>query len=137
MVPDMAQKVWAEIFYHLTENSVMFEAILVKHSMVIIIVLNNSHGKQLMTGGPSNVEATLNPNAMTKSTNPWHVSLTYARALKNTCLKTWRGWPQIVKVAQDAALIHAKAYSREQVRKYTDKGAREEVEGIFVKDYSY
>ncbi|TRO84960.1 fructose-bisphosphate aldolase class I, partial [Glycocaulis profundi] len=43
-----------------------------------------------------------------QSPNPWHVSFSYARALQNTCLKTWGGRPENVKAAQDALLpIHS------------------------------
>ena len=43
-------------------------------------------------------EATLNLNAMNQKPNPWHVSFSYARALQNSVLKTWkvrplRSWP--------------------------------------------
>ncbi|KAL2906694.1 Fructose-bisphosphate aldolase 2 chloroplastic [Bienertia sinuspersici] len=44
---------------------------------------------QFLSGGQSEVEATLNLNAMNQAPNLWHVSFSYARALQNTCLKTW------------------------------------------------
>lgn len=44
-----------------------------------------------LSGGQSELEATLNLNAMNQTPNPWHVSFSYARALQNTCLKTWQG----------------------------------------------
>lgn len=44
-----------------------------------------------LSGGQSELEATLNLNAMNQSPNPWHMSFSYARALQNTCLKTWQG----------------------------------------------
>ncbi|XP_041017890.1 fructose-bisphosphate aldolase 2, chloroplastic-like [Juglans microcarpa x Juglans regia] len=44
---------------------------------------------QFLSGGQSEVEATLNLNAMNQAPNPWHVSLSYARALQNTCPKKW------------------------------------------------
>ncbi|KAL5821238.1 hypothetical protein ACOSQ3_023120 [Xanthoceras sorbifolium] len=68
---EVAQKVWAEVFY-LAENNVTFE-------------------------GQSEVEATLNLNAMNQAPNPWHVSLWHARALQKTRLKTWKGKPENVK----------------------------------------
>ena len=43
-----------------------------------------------LSGGQSELEATLNLNAMNKKPNPWHVSFSYARALQNTVLKTWQ-----------------------------------------------
>merc|ERR1711974_36667 len=48
-------------------------------------------GIMFLSGGQSEVEATLNLNAMNKSPNPWHISFSYARALQNTTLKTWAG----------------------------------------------
>lgn len=45
----------------------------------------------LHAGGQSELEATLNLNAMNQSPNPWHVSFSYARALQNSVLKTWKG----------------------------------------------
>ena len=46
-----------------------------------------------LSGGQSELEATLNLNAMNKSPNPWHVSFSYARALQNSVLKSWQVWP--------------------------------------------
>ena len=43
-----------------------------------------------LSGGQSELEATLNLNAMNQSPNPWHVSFSYARALQNSVLKTWQ-----------------------------------------------
>jgi fructose-bisphosphate aldolase, class I len=84
------------------------------------------------------VEATLNLNAMNQSPNPWHVSFSYARALQNTCLKTWGGRPENVKAAQDVLLTRAKANSIAQLGKYTSEGESAEAkEGMYVKNYSY
>ena len=43
-----------------------------------------------LSGGQSELEATLNLNAMNQSPNPWHVSFSYARALQNSVLKSWQ-----------------------------------------------
>lgn len=94
--------------------------------------------EQFLSGGQSEVEATLNLNAMNQAPNPWHVSFSYARALQNTCLKTWGGRPENVKAAQDALLIRAKANSLAQLGKYTPDGESEEAKKeLFVKGYSY
>ncbi|XP_072150360.1 fructose-bisphosphate aldolase, chloroplastic [Setaria viridis] len=61
-------------------------------------------GIMFLSGGQSEVEATQNLNAMNQSPNPWHVS-SNARALQNTCLKTWGGQPENLKAAQDARLF--------------------------------
>jgi fructose-bisphosphate aldolase class I len=96
------------------------------------------HNEQFLSGGQSEVEATLNLNAMNQSTNPWHVSFSYARALQNTCLKTWGGRPENIKAAQEALLIRAKANSLAQLGKYTGEGESEEAKKeLFVKGYVY
>ncbi|KAH0969434.1 hypothetical protein GBA52_028702 [Prunus armeniaca] len=89
-----------------------------------------------LSGGQSEVEATLNLNAMNQAPNPWHVSFSYARALQNTCLKKWGGRPENVKEAQEALLVRAKANSLAQLGKYTGEGESEESkQGMFVKGY--
>ncbi|KAF6136434.1 hypothetical protein GIB67_028653 [Kingdonia uniflora] len=158
---EVAQKVWAEVFFYLAQNNVMFEGILLKPSMVTPgaeckeratpekvaeYTLNLLHrrippavpGIMFLSGGQSEVEATLNLNAMNQSPNPWHVSFSYARALQNTCLKTWGGRPENVSAAQEALLIRAKANSLAQLGKYTGEGESEESKkGMFVKGYTY
>jgi hypothetical protein len=47
-------------------------------------------GIMFLSGGQSELEATLNLNAMNQSPNPWHVSFSYARALQNSVLKSWQ-----------------------------------------------
>ncbi|PQQ00898.1 fructose-bisphosphate aldolase 1 chloroplastic [Prunus yedoensis var. nudiflora] len=158
---EVALKVWAEVFFYLAENNVLFEGILLKPSMVTPgaeakeratpqqvadYTLKLLHrrippavpGIMFLSGGQSEVEATLNLNAMNQSPNPWHVSFSYARALQNTCLKTWGGRPENVKAAQDALLIRAKANSLAQLGKYTGEGESEEAKKeLFVKGYVY
>ncbi|MCU6128212.1 fructose-bisphosphate aldolase, partial [Clostridioides difficile] len=158
---EVAQQVWAEVFFYLAQNNVLFEGILLKPSMVTpgaeckdratpeqvaayTIRLLRSRvppavpGIMFLSGGQSEVEATLNLNAMNQSANPWHVSFSYARALQNTCLKTWGGRPENVKAAQDTLLVRAKANSLAQLGKYTFEGESDEAqEGLYVKNYSY
>ncbi|CAN6463717.1 unnamed protein product [Victoria cruziana] len=145
----------------ISQNNVMFEGILLKPSMVTPgaeckekatpqqvseYTLKLLHrrippavpGIMFLSGGQSEVEATLNLNAMNQGPNPWHVSFSYARALQNTCLKTWGGRPENVKAAQDALLHRAKANSLAQLGKYTGEGESEESkQGMFVKGYVY
>lgn len=189
---EVAKKVWAEVFFYLAENNVLFEGILLKPSMVtpgaqckhratpekvaaytlkllrqrippavpgiMVTILHSEDGCQVccswspfscrwlindffvqfLSGGQSEVEATLNLNAMNQAPNPWHVSFSYARALQNTCLKTWGGRPENVAAAQEALLIRAKANSLAQLGKYTPEGESEEAKKeLFVKGYSY
>ena len=93
---------------------------------------------QFLSGGQSEVEATLNLHAMNQSPNPWHVSFSYARALQNTVLKTWQGRPENVEAAQKSLLVRAKANSLAQLGKYSAEGESEEAKkGMFVKGYTY
>ncbi|KAF2603205.1 hypothetical protein F2Q70_00027618 [Brassica cretica] len=149
---EVAEKVWSEVFFYLSQNNVMFEGILLKPSMVTpgaeskdratpeqvasytLKLLRN----RFLSGGQSELEATLNLNAMNQGPNPWHVSFSYARALQNTCLKTWGGREENVKAAQDTLLTRAKANSLAQLGKYTGEGESEDAkEGMFVKGYTY
>lgn len=193
---EVAQKVWAEVFFYLAENNVQFEGILLKPSMVtpgaeskdkaspatvadytlkllhrrippavpgiMVCDTNQIHNiilslyfkfhslfvhvltkvvfcyVQFLSGGQSEVEATLNLNAMNQSPNPWHVSFSYARALQNTALKTWGGRVENVKAAQEALLFRAKSNSIAQLGKYTGEGESDEAKKeLFVKGYSY
>ncbi|KAK4368114.1 hypothetical protein RND71_011906 [Anisodus tanguticus] len=122
---EVAKQVWAEVFFYLAKNNVMFEGILLKPSIVTpgaeckdratpqqvadytLNLLRQRIPSAFLSGGQSEVEATLNLNAMNQSPNPWHVSFSYARALQNTCLKTWGGRPENVKAAQEVLLVRA------------------------------
>jgi fructose-bisphosphate aldolase class I len=158
---EVAQKVWSKVFFFLAENNVLFEGILLKPSMVTpgadcperatpekvaeytLTLLKRRvppsvPGIMFLSGGQSEVEATLNLNAMNQSPNPWHVSFSYARALQNSVLKTWKGQPQNVEAAQKALLVRAKANSLAQLGKYSAEGEAEEAKkGMFVKGYTY
>jgi fructose-bisphosphate aldolase, class I len=93
---------------------------------------------QFLSGGQSEMEATLNLNAMNQSPNPWHVSFSYARALQNSVLKTWQGRPENVEAAQKVLLARAKANSLAQLGCYTGEGESEEAKaGMFQKGYTY
>lgn len=74
-----------------------------------------------VTGGQSELEATLNLNAMNQAPNPWHVSFSYARALQNSVLKTWQGKEENIPAAQQALLKRARANSMAQLGKYDPK----------------
>lgn len=158
---EVAERVWAEVFYYLAQNNVLFEGILLKPSMVTpgaehkekaspetiaeytLTMLRRRvppavPGIMFLSGGQSEVEATLNLNAMNQSPNPWHVSFSYARALQNSVLKTWQGRPENIEAAQKALLIRAKANSLAQLGRYSAKGESEEAKkGMFVKGYTY
>ncbi|XP_042434357.1 fructose-bisphosphate aldolase 1, chloroplastic-like [Zingiber officinale] len=158
---EVAEKVWAEVFFYLAENNVVFEGILLKPSMVTpgaehkekaspetiakytLKMLNRRvppavPGIMFLSGGQSEAEATLNLNAMNLAPNPWHVSFSYARALQNSVLKTWQGQPENIKAAQKALLARAKANSLAQLGRYSADGENEEAKkGMFQKGYTY
>ena len=67
-------------------------------------------GIMFLSGGQSELEATLNLNAMNQKPNPWHVSFSYARALQNSVLKTWQGEEKNIPAAQE---VRPRTYPRQ------------------------
>jgi fructose-bisphosphate aldolase class I len=95
-------------------------------------------GIMFLSGGQSELEATLNLNAMNQSPNPWHVSFSYARALQNSVLKTWQGKPENMKAAQDALLKRAKANSDAQLGQYDPSNESADADQrTYEKGYKY
>jgi len=158
---DVAERVWSATFKAMQDSGVMMEGILLKPSMVTPAadcpkredadtiakytlgmlgrrVPPSVPGIMFLSGGQSEMEATMNLNAMNQSPNPWHVSFSYARALQNSVLKTWVGKEEN-KVASQAKLIaRAKANSLAQQGKYDPEGEDESAtEGMYVKNYTY
>mmetsp|Transcript_19426 Transcript_19426/g.33602 ORF Transcript_19426/g.33602 Transcript_19426/m.33602 type:complete len:377 (-) Transcript_19426:527-1657(-) len=159
---EVSQAVWAETFKYLADNNVLFEGMLLKPAMVTpgadckkraspaqvaeytLRMLRRRvppavPGIMFLSGGQSELEATLNLNEMNKSPNPWHVSFSYARALQNSVLKTWQGKPENVKAAQDSLLARAKANSLAQLGKYdpASEGSQEAAKSLYEKGYKY
>lgn len=158
---EVAQNTWAETFKYMADNGVMFEGILLKPAMVTpgaecpnkatpdqvadytLKMLNRRvppavPGIMFLSGGQSELEATLNLNAMNQTPNPWHVSFSYARALQNTVLKTWQGKDESRDAAQAALLRRAKANSEAQLGKYTPEGEdASAAQGMYEKGYTY
>lgn len=158
---EVAQATWAETFKYMADNGVMFEGILLKPAMVTpgaecpnkatpdqvadytLKMLNRRvppavPGIMFLSGGQSELEATLNLNAMNQTPNPWHVSFSYARALQNTVLKTWQGQDESRDAAQQALLRRAKANSEAQLGKYTPEGEdASAAQGMYEKGYTY
>jgi fructose-bisphosphate aldolase class I len=158
---EVQEAVWAETFKFCADLKLLFEGALLKPAMVTpgadcktratpeevasytIKMLKRRvppaiPGIMFLSGGQSEIEATLNLNAMNQQPNPWHVSFSYARALQNSVLKTWQGKDENVGKAQEALIKRAKANSQAQVGKYTpsdeDKAA---AEGMYQKGYVY
>jgi fructose-bisphosphate aldolase class I len=158
---EVAQAIWAETFKYLADQKVLFEGILLKPSMVTpgadcskraspeevasytLKLLKRRvppavPGIMFLSGGQSELEATLNLNAMNQSPNPWHVSFSYARALQNSVLKTWQGDSNNVQAAQEALLKRAKANSQAQLGQYDASSESAEAgERTYEKGYVY
>lgn len=158
---EVQEAIWAETFKYMADNKVMFEGILLKPAMVTpgadcknraapekvaeytLKMLRRRvppavPGIMFLSGGQSELESTLNLNAMNQKPNPWHVSFSYARALQNTVLKTWQGKPENVQAAQAALLKRAKANSDAQQGKYDPSTeGKEAAEGMYQKGYVY
>ena len=91
-----------------------------------------------LSGGQSELESTLNLNAMNQSPNPWHVSFSYSRALQNTVLKTWAGKPEKKDEAQAILIKRAKANSEAQQGIYKpEAGDAEAAKRVYEKGYVY
>jgi len=158
---EVAEMTWAETFKYLADNNVMFEGILLKPSMVTpgaeckrragpeevaeytLKMLRRRvppavPGIMFLSGGQSELESTLNLNAMNQSPNPWHVSFSYARALQNTVLKTWKGEEGNFKAAQESLIKRAAANSAAQLGKYSADGeSADAAKGMYEKGYQY
>merc|ERR1711879_656528 len=157
------EETWSTVFKACADFGVQLEAVLLKPSMVTPgaqsgtkvdaetvaaytlkalkrVVPPSVPGIMFLSGGQSELEATLNLNAMNQSPNPWHVSFSYARALQNTTLKTWAGKDENKVLAQAKLIQRAQANSKAQLGKYDPKTADEDAtaaEGMYVKDYVY
>jgi fructose-bisphosphate aldolase class I len=158
---EVQEAVWAETFKYCADLKLLFEGALLKPAMVTPGAESKTRsspeevaaytikmlrrrvppaipGIMFLSGGQSELEATLNLNAMNLQSNPWHVSFSYARALQNTVLKTWQGKDENINQAQEALIKRAKANSQAQLGKYTptneDKAA---AEGMYQKGYVY
>jgi fructose-bisphosphate aldolase class I len=158
---EVQEAIWAETFKYMADNNVMFEGILLKPAMVTPGADSSAKvppetvaaytlkmlrrrvppavpGIMFLSGGQSELEATLNLNAMNQQPNPWHVSFSYARALQNSVLKTWQGKPENLKAAQEALLKRAKANSDAQLGKYDpSEESAEAGQRTYEKGYKY
>jgi len=157
------EETWAAVFKACADFGVMLEAVLLKPSMITPgaqsgekadpdtiaaytlgalkrVVPPAVPGIMFLSGGQSEIQATLNLNAMNQSPNPWHISFSYARALQNTTLKTWGGKDENKVVAQAKLIQRAMANSKAQLGKYDPATADEDAsaaESTYVKGYVY
>lgn len=74
-----------------------------------------------LSGGQSPEEATLNLDAINRGAEkaPWLISFSYARALQQPVMDTWRGREEQVEAAQQAFLKRAKLNSAASQGRYS------------------
>lgn len=82
-------------------------------------------GIVFLSGGQSELDATLNLNAMNKLDvlKPWTLSFSFGRALQQSTLKTWGGKKENVTKAQEAFLERCKGNSDATLGKYAGASA--------------
>lgn len=128
----VTEAVLRDVFTALTRHKVSLEYIILKPSMVIS---GKNNGQQstveqvaqdtlttlkrtvpaavpsinFLSGGQTPEQATAHLNTMNQfGPQPWNISFSYARALQDPCLKTWRGDDNNAGAAQDA--LYRRAY---------------------------
>jgi len=81
-------------------------------------------GITFLSGGQSEVEATVNLNAMNAKfgPNPWKLSFSYGRALQASALKAWGGKAENEAAARAALLQRARLNSQACAGTYTGEG---------------
>ncbi len=146
---EVTENVLHAVFHSLHKYKVKLEYIVLKPSMVIngkqcptkasaeqvgkmtVMVLRRTVPAAVPTinflsGGQSPEEATANLNAMNMlAGNPWNLSYSYARALQDYCMKTWKGDAKNVSAAQAIFLQRAKLNSLASLGKYTSSLEKE------------
>lgn len=140
---EVTEAVLHSVFHALYKYKVKLEYIILKPSMVINGLKSSAKasadqvGKMtvsilrrtvpaavptinFLSGGQSSEEATANLNAMNQlAGNPWNLSYSYARALQDYCMKTWKGDAKNVAAAQQIFLQRAKLNSLASTGKYS------------------
>lgn len=134
---------WREVFAQLAAQRVAFEGMVLKPNMVLsgkeakprapaddvadqtVRCLLNTvpasvTGVAFLSGGQSVEEATVNLNAMnSKYRNlPWPLTFSYARALQDPVMQTWKGKAANVSTAQHALLHRARLNSAASQGRY-------------------
>jgi len=146
---EVSDPVFHAVFQALYRHKVKLEYIVLKPSMVIngkacskkasvqevaeatIRVLKHTVPGAVPTinflsGGQSSEQATANLNAMNKLGNlPWNLSFSYARALQDYAMKTWKGDAKNVQAAQKEFFKRAKLNSLAATGSYTDAMEKE------------
>lgn len=82
-------------------------------------------GIAFLSGGQSEIEATVNLNAMNKlGPQPWALSFSYGRALQDSALKTWNGKSENIAAAQQKFYHRAKMNSLATEGEYTEQSEK-------------
>lgn len=148
---EVSEPVLHAVFNALYKHKVKLEYIILKPSMVIngksssqkasveevakatIRVLRRTVPAAVPTvnflsGGQTPEQATAHLNAMNQlGPLPWNLSYSYARALQDYCMKTWKGETSNVPAAQKAFYKRAKLNSFAATGKYAEAMEKEEV----------
>ncbi|MDP3126745.1 MAG: class I fructose-bisphosphate aldolase, partial [Thiobacillus sp.] len=76
-----------------------------------------------LSGGQGPEEATANLNALNqgKGPSPWHLNISYGRALQQPALQAWGGKAEHVQAAQQALLKRARLNSLAMRGAYLDE----------------
>lgn len=159
---DATERVLSAVYKALNDHHVLLEGSLLKPNMVTpgsdsvkvpprvvadhtVRVMQRTvpaavPGIMFLSGGQSEVEATLNLNAMNelKEKKPWTLSFSFGRALQQSTLKAWGGKTANVGAAQKAFLTRAKANSEATLGIFKGgAGDAASVQSLHVKDYKY
>jgi fructose-bisphosphate aldolase class I len=96
-------------------------------------------GIMFLSGGQSEVEATVNLNEMNRveAKKPWNLSFSFGRALQHSCIKAWEGKAENVKKAQDVLIERARGNSEATLGQFKGSSDASAGESLHVKNYVY
>jgi len=139
---EVTKKVFSNVFSELEKEKVDLKGILLKPNMVLpgkdspkkvspneianatLRVLAKTVPEEVpgivfLSGGQSPEEATLNLNAInSQGSYPWELSFSFARALQEPALMSWKGKPENVTMAKEAFYKRARLNSLARQGKY-------------------
>jgi fructose-bisphosphate aldolase, class I len=142
---EVTEQVLSTVFEELKNYQVAMEGMVLKPNMVISakeapvkasaseiakatlrvfdkVLPNNLAGIAFLSGGQSEVEASINLNEINKiARGRLEVSFSYGRALQGSALEAWRGRSENVESAQEAFLHRAKMNSMAREGKYSQE----------------
>jgi len=97
-------------------------------------------GVVFLSGGQSEVDATINLNAINQypGKKPWALTFSYGRALQASVLSSWQGKDENIPAAQHSLMTRAKANGLASVGKYTGEGESDAAKtSLFVAGHAY